>query len=181
MALSNTTNKGSRMYATPEQRSKATQSSLDVLLGMAGATLASVEQLTVLNLHAAHASLESTVTTARSVLSAKDPGELAGLADALSQPLLERVVAYSQSTYEIAAELQFKLGQLADTQIAGLDRDLSHSLDAAAKMGPPGAELAASMKSALATANLAYEAINTAVKQIAEIAKKNVDAIVEAG
>ncbi|RTL55865.1 MAG: phasin family protein [Rhodocyclaceae bacterium] len=168
-------------YAIPEQVSAANKANVETLLTIANTAFASAERLAALNLNTARSLLEDAVSNAKSLLSVKDVQELVSLQSSLAQPSLEKAVSYSRSVYEIATQTQEELGKVFEAQYAEVNKNVSTVLDKAAKSAPAGSDVAvAAVKSALAAANSAYDSINKAAKQVAEIAEANVAAATSA-
>jgi gamma-glutamyl:cysteine ligase YbdK (ATP-grasp superfamily) len=107
--------------------------------------------------------------------------ELISMQTALAQPAFEKAVAYSRSIYEIATQTQDEFSKILDSQYVELNKNVSTALDKAAKNAPAGSDVAvAAVKSAIAAANSAYETMNKAAKQVAEMAEANVAAATSA-
>jgi len=169
------------MYTTPEQLAGANKANVETLLTMANTAFASAERLAALNLNTARTLLEDSVNNAKSLLAAKDAQELVGMQTALAQPAFEKAVAYSRSVYEIATQTQEEFSKIFDSQYVEINKNVSTVLDKAAKSAPAGSDVAvAAVKSALAAANSAYETMNKAAKQVAEMAEANVAAATSA-
>ncbi|HEY6898000.1 MAG TPA: TIGR01841 family phasin [Rhodocyclaceae bacterium] len=168
-------------YAVPEQIASANKANVESLLTLANTAFASAERLAALNLNTARTVLEDAVSTAKTLMGAKDIQELVALQSTLAQPSLEKAVAYSRSVYEIATQTQEELTKVFEGQYAEINKNVSAVLDKAAKSAPAGSDVAvAAVKSALAAANSAYDSINKAAKQVAEIAEANVAAATSA-
>jgi len=169
------------MYTVPEQLASSNKANIEALLTIANTAFASAERLAALNLNTARSILEDSVTTAKTLLGAKDVQELVGLQATLSQPALEKAVAYSRSLYEIATQTQEELTKVVEAQYSDINKNVSTALDKAVKNAPAGSDVAvAAVKSALAAANSAYDSVTKAAKQVAEIAEANVAAATNA-
>jgi phasin family protein len=165
------------MYTTPEQIAGANKANVETLLTIANTTFASAERLAALNLNTARILLEDSVNNAKTLLAAKDVQELVSMQTALAQPAFEKAIAYSRSIYEIATQTQEEFSKIFDSQYVELNKNVSSVLDKAAKSAPAGSDVAvAAVKSAIAAANSAYETMNKAAKQVAEMAEANVAA-----
>lgn len=168
-------------YAIPEQLTAANKANVETLLTIANTAFASAERIAALNLNTARSVLEDVVSSAKTLLTAKDVQELVALQATLAQPAVEKAVAYSRSVYEIATQTNEELGKVFEAQYAEVNKNVSTALDKAAKSAPAGSDVAvAAVKSALAAANSAYDSINKAAKQVAEIAEANVAAATNA-
>lgn len=169
------------MFATPEQFAATSKSNVETLLTIANTAFASAERLAALNLNTARSFLEDSLSGSKALFAAKDVQELVSLQAAQIQPLVEKVVAYNRSVYEIASQSQEEVSKLLEGQIAELNKNVASALDKAAKSAPAGSDVAvAAVKSAIAAANSAYDSVTKAAKQVAEIAEANVAAATNA-
>ncbi len=169
------------MFATPEQLAATNKANVESLLTLANTAFASAERLAALNLNTARAVLEDSVSNAKTLLSAKDPQELVSLQVSLTQPMIEKVVAYSRNAYDIASQTQEEVAKVFEAQFAEVNKTVATLLDKAAKSAPAGSDVAvAAVKSAIAAANSAYDSMSKAAKQVAEIAEANVAAATSA-
>jgi phasin family protein len=169
------------MYTTPEQLAGANKANVETLLTIANTAFASAERLAALNLNTARILLEDSVNNTKTLLAAKDVQELVNMQTALAQPAFEKAVAYSRSVYEIATQTQDEFSKIFDSQYVEINKNVASALDKAVKNAPAGSDVAvAAVKSALAAANSAYETMNKAAKQVAEMAEANVAAATSA-
>lgn len=165
----------------PDQISTANKASIEAALTLANTAFASAEKLATLNLNTARMILEESVSNAKTLLGAKDAQELLGLQASLAQPTIEKIVSYGRSVYEISSAAQEDIGKILEGQLTEVNKNVSAALDKAAKSAPAGSDVAvAAVKSAMAAANSAYDSINKAAKQVAEIAEANVAAATSA-
>lgn len=166
---------------TPEQFAASNKAAVDSLLTLANTALASAERVTALNLNTARALLEDGVANTKAVLAAKDPQEALSTVSALAQPGVEKAVAYSRSVYEISAQAQEELSKVVEAQFSDFQSQVAGLLDKAAASAPAGSDVAVqAVKSAFAAANSAFDSMNKAAKQVAEIAEANVAAATNA-
>lgn len=169
------------MYTTPEQLAGANKANVETLLTIANTAFASAERLAALNLNTARTLLEDSVNNAKALLGVKDVQELVSMQAALAQPAFEKAVAYSRSVYEITSQTQDEFSKIFDSQYVEMNRNVTNVLDKAVKNAPAGSDVAvAAVKSAIAAANSAYETMNKAAKQVAEMAEANVAAATSA-
>lgn len=169
------------MFTTPEQFAAANKANVETMLTLANTAFASAERLAALNLNTARSFLEDGVSSAKSLLGAKDVQELLSLQSSLAQPMIEKAVAYARSVYEISSQTQEEVTKLLEGQAAEVNKGLAAALDKAAKSAPAGSDVAvAAVKSAIAAANSAYDSMSKAAKQVAEIAEANVSAATNA-
>ncbi len=169
------------MSLNTEQFAAANKATVDSLLAVANTALASAERIAALNLNTARSVLEDGVSGAKALLGAKDVQEALAIQAALTQPNVEKAVAYSRSVYEISAQTQEELSKMVEAQFGDFQKTVSALLDKAAKSAPAGSDVAvAAVKSAIAAANSAFGNMNKAAKQVAELAEANVAAATNA-
>jgi len=167
------------MFKTPEQLATANKATVDSLLSLANTALASAERIAALNLNTARSLMEDSVSGAKALMGAKDVQE--AIQASLAQPNVEKAVAYSRSVYEISAQTQEELSKMVEAQFGDFQKTVAGLLDQAAKSAPAGSDVAvAAVKSAIAAANSAFDNMNKAAKQVAEIAEANVAAATNA-
>lgn len=169
------------MFATPEQFAATHKANIEAALSIANSTFATVERLTALNLNTARALLEDSIASTKAMLAVKDAQEFAALQAAVAQPMLEKVVAYNRSVYEIASQSQQEAAKLVEAKIAEANVSVAAALEKAAKSAPAGSDVAvAAVKSAIAAANSAYDSVSKAAKQVVEMAEANATAAADA-
>ena len=152
----------------------AQQANLDVLLGLSAKAFEGVEQLTALSLKAAKTNLDDVAEASQAVLSAKDAQSLLSLQTSLMQGAAEKSAAYSKQVYDIATAGKAELDKLAAEQVAGLQASFVAAVDAATKNAPEGATSGVALfKSAIATANGAFDSLQKATRQATDAAEAN--------
>jgi phasin family protein len=163
------------MYQTPDQLFALSKTNVDAAVKIAGVALQSVEKLVDLQMETAKAALADSADNARALASVKDPQDLLALRDRILQPTLEKASTYARNVYGVAASTQSELNKLLEAQIAEFNKSVVTTLDKAASNAPAGAEFAvAALRSAVTSANLAYENVSKVAKQFAEITESNV-------
>ncbi|WP_197712200.1 phasin family protein [Polynucleobacter necessarius] len=102
------------MNLTPEQIAAAQKANLEPLSGLTNQALQSIEKFVELNMHFAKQSLSDSMNSAKKALEAKDIQQLlAHQAEAVLQPMAEKIMAYSRHLYELAHETQNNFTQSA--------------------------------------------------------------------
>lgn len=168
-------------FVTPEQFAATNKANIETLLTLANTAFASAERLAALNLNTARSLLEDGVANTKALLAAKDVQELVNLQASLAQPIVEKAVAYARSVYEITSQSQEEVTKVMESQVAEINKGVASALDKAAKSAPAGSDVAvAAVKSAIAAANSAYDSMNKAAKQVAEMTEANVAAATNA-
>jgi phasin family protein len=163
---------------TAEQVLAAQKSNVQILFGLTGKAFEGVEKLVELNLQVARAALGEAGDTATAALSVKDAQELMALQAGLLQPTAEKAAAYSRHVYEIAAATNAEVAKVAEAQMADAQKKFLGLVDSASKNAPAGSENAvALMRSAVAAANNAFDSVQKAAKQAADVAEANFQAM----
>ena len=84
---------------------------------------------------------------------------------------------YSRNVIAIASETKDKLAKEVETKVAETNAQVSGLVEKALASAPAGSEVAvAAVKTAIKSANEAYEGLNKAAKQAAEVAEASVAA-----
>jgi phasin family protein len=169
------------MYQTPEQLIALNKTSVDAAMRLAGVALQGVERLVGLQMETAKTALADSAESVRALAAAKDPQDLLALRDRVLQPTLEKASAYARNVYDVAAHTQSELNKLLEAQIADFNKSMVTSLDKAASNAPAGAEFAVvALRSAVASANMAFDNLSKVAKQFTEITEANVAAATKA-
>jgi hypothetical protein len=115
------------------------------------------------------------------MLGAKDAKEFLSVQASLAQPGLEKAVAYTRSVYEISAQSKEEISKLLETQFSDFQKTVMSLLEKATKNAPAGSDVAVNaVKSAINSATTAFENINKAARQVADIAETNLAAATNA-
>ena len=169
------------MSTIPQQVLDRQKASVNTFLAAQSAVFAGFEKLVELNLKVVRATLDEVAQKSQQAVEVKDPQEAAAFATGLLQPGAEKALAYSKHVYDIVSGVQSEFTRLGEAQIAEQQRQLSDVVEQLAKNAPAGSESAlALLKSSLATATSAYESVNKAAKQAAELAESNLTAAANA-
>lgn len=163
---------------TTEQMMAAQKANIETLFGLTNKAFEGVEKLVELNLQVARASLTEVAETTKSAMSVKDAQELLALQASLLQPSAEKAAAYSRHVYDIVSGTNAEVAQVAEAQFADVQAKTLAVIDTAVKNAPAGSENAVALvKSAVAAANNAFESVQKATKQAAEVAEANFQAV----
>ena len=163
---------------TADQLLAAQKANVEILFGLTSKAFEGVEKLVELNVTASRAALVEAAETAQSVLNVKDAQELVALQAALFQPLAEKTAAYGRHLYDISSSTGAEFTRAVETQLADAQKKFLAVVDNAAKNAPAGSETAVAVfKSAVAAGNNALESVQKAVKQAADVAEANFNAV----
>jgi phasin family protein len=163
---------------TAEQMLAAQKANVETLFGLTTKAFEGVEKLVELNVTASRAALAEAAESAQSFLNVKDAQELLALQAALFQPLAEKTAAYNRHLYDIGSATGAEFGKTFEGQFADAQKKFLSVVDNAARNAPAGSETAVAVfKSAVAAGNNALESVQKAVKQAADVAEANFNAV----
>jgi phasin family protein len=163
---------------TAEQLVAAQKANVQTLFGLTGKAFEGVEKLVELNLQVARAALGEAGEAATAAMSVKDAQELLSLQASYLQPAAEKVAAYNRHVYDIAAATNAEVVKVAEAQAAEAQKKFMNLVDSASKNAPAGTENAVALvRSAVAAANNAFESVQKAAKQAADITEANFQAM----
>jgi phasin family protein len=163
---------------TAEQLIAAQKANVETLFGLTNKAFEGVEKLVELNLQVAKAALGEAGDTARAAFSVKDAQELLALQASLLQPSAEKAAAYSRHVYDITASTNAEVSKAVEAQVADAQKKFINLVDSASKNAPAGTENAVALvRSAVAAANNAFESVQKAAKQAADVAEANFQAV----
>lgn len=168
------------MTINTEQLAAANKANLDTLVELTQKAFASIEKLVELNMQAARDSLEQTAEQAKAVLTVKGPQELGALQQDFLKPAQEKALAYGRQVYDIAAATQAEVAKVAEAQLAAAKTQLTTLVEEATKNAPQGSEAAVAMvKTAMGNASTAFENVQKAAQQAANLAETNLKTLGE--
>ncbi len=163
---------------TPDQLIAAQKSQFETLFALGGKAVESLEKVVELNIQTLKAAMHETSDATLAALSIKDLQEFASLQPNLAQPMTEKLLSYSQHVYEIASSTQAEFAKALEANATDLHKKVQTMVDTAVKNAPAGTETAvAIMKSAMSAANNAYDSVQKASKQAAEVVEANFNTV----
>jgi len=163
---------------TAEQLLAAQKANIETLFGLTTKAFEGVEKLVELNVTASRAALAEAAETAQSMLNVKDAQELMAVQASLFQPLAEKTAAYSRHVYDISTATGAEFTKAVEGQFSEAQKKFLAVVDNAARNAPAGSETAVAVfKSAVAASNNAMESVQKAVKQAADVAEANFNAV----
>lgn len=166
------------MNFTHDQLMAAQKANVETLFGLTNKAFEGAEKLVELNMQVAKTAMAEAAAATKAALSVKDAQELLALQASLLQPNAEKLAAYSRHVYDIFAATNAELSAAAESQAADVQQKVLASVDTAVKNAPAGTESAVALvKSAVAAANNAFESVQKATKQAAEVAEANFQAV----
>jgi len=161
-----------------EQIVNVQKSNVETFFGLTGTAFEGVEKLVQLNLQVAKSAIADAAANTQAPLSVKDAQELLALQSSLLEPAAEKAAAYNRHVYEIAASTGAEVSRVAEATSAEAQARFMAIVDTAVKNAPAGSENAVALvKAAVAAANNAFESMQKATKQAAEVAEANFNAM----
>jgi phasin family protein len=166
------------MNVKPQDLANAGIGSISLL---ANATIDGIERLAALNLSAGRSFVEASFANVSALLGVSDVQSFVNLQQKLAAPVLEKGMEYSRNVIAITSETKDKIAKEVETQVAAVNANVSGLVEKALASAPAGSEVAvAAVKTAIKSANEAYEGLNKAAKQAVEVAEANVAAATQA-
>jgi len=166
------------MFTKPED---FTKSGINFALFFANTTFDGIERLALLNLATARSIFEASLSNITTLLGAKDVQSFVSLQKELSAPSFDKGVEYSRNVIAIASEAKDKIAKEVEIHVADTNAKVTGLVEKALASAPAGSEVAvAAVKTAIKSANEAYEGLNKAAKQAAEVAEASVTAATQA-
>ena len=166
------------MYQAPEQFVAINKANIETAVKFAGIAMESAERMIELQLKAARTAFEDSVQGAKALASVKDLQQFAALNDNLTQPSIEKAQAYARGVYDVAATAQAEFTKLVEAQVAEFNKQTVSALDRMVKTAPAGSEVGiATLKSAIAAVNSAYDNLSKVAKQVTEVTQSNMEAV----
>jgi len=163
---------------TAEQLLATHKANVETLFTLGAKAFEGVEKLVELNLQTAKTAMEEAAEHTKAVLAAKDPQELVALSSNLMQPVAEKAASYSRHLYDIATSTGSEVSKMAEGQVSEAQKKFQSAVDNAVKNAPAGTENAVVLvKSAVAAANNAFDSVQKAAKQAADVAEANFTAM----
>ena len=135
------------------------------------------ERAFTVQLEYAKGSVKQATLTARAVAQVKDVQELLALRTKIAENVVENLMGYSRSLYEVASEAQSEYARLAEERFARFQAAVTETVDQAAKSAPAGGDVAvAAVKSQLAATTAAFDTFTKAARSLASYADAGVGA-----
>jgi phasin family protein len=169
------------MFKTPEQFAAANKATVDSLLSLANTAPASAERIAALNLNTARSVMEDSVSGAKALMGAKDVQEALSIQASLAQPNVEKAVAYSRSVYEISAQTPGRAVQDGRSPVRRIPEDRCRPAGQGCQVCPGWFRCRCRCRQERhRCGHSAFDNMNKAAKQVAEITEANVAAATNA-
>jgi phasin family protein len=144
---------------------------------LADTAFESAERFLALNLNVSRHLFEQSIAHIKALQEARDVRSFVNLRAARTQPAIDAAINYSRSICEIASETREETARIVGVQLADVSADLSDVIDRVLQRAPAGSEGAvAVIRTAIDTANSAYDRMNGVALKVAEMTQANVSA-----
>ena len=157
-----------------DQFAAANKASVETLFGLGGQAFESMEQLIALNMQTIKTVLAEAHETSETALSSKNPADMLKAQTAALQAAPQKAIAYGKQVQAIFAPIMAAQRATFDAQIADVQAKFLEAANGAMKDAPGADKFIALAKSAMTTANNAYEGMNKASKQVTDAVASNV-------
>jgi len=169
------------MNQLPKEMLESQKATLEAMMAFQGTVFGGFEKLVDLNLKVMKATMDEASQKTQEAMGIKDAQEAVAMTSGLIQPSADKAAAYSKHVYDIVSGVQADLAKLAEGKVAEGQKQLHAAVEQMTRNAPSGSEGTISMiKSSLAQATAAYDSMNKAAKQAAEVAEKNLHAATNA-
>ena len=166
------------MIQNVEQFAQINKAAFDSFQAFALKSLQGVEKLAELNIQAVKTSVTESNDQIKALMSVKDAKAFADLAVSQAQPAADKATAYAKHVYSIGNDVGTELASLIEKQFAESSKQLNSAFDLMTKNAPAGSEgLVNFFKTAVSTANTAYDQVTKATKQAVEMTEANFAAV----
>lgn len=155
--------------------SELSSATVDTATRFTRISMDSTERALAVQLEYAKGALSQASLNAKALAGARDVQELLALRTRIAENMLENMMGYSRSLYEVASEAQSELSKLAEERMSSFQKAVTETVDQAARSAPAGGDLAATaIKSSLAATTAAFDTFTKAAKHAASFADAGV-------
>ncbi|EXI81850.1 MAG: phasin family protein [Candidatus Accumulibacter appositus] len=160
-----------------EKLAESQKANAQVMMTLVRTAFHGMEQLSALNLAASRELFNNSATGAQQLMDIKDPKQLTGVAGAMAQPNVDKLLEYSRGLYDLSANMQREITSVMEQQYSNMAQQAS-SLVGKGSAGTPiaGDVFGAAMKQMMTASSTAFENISQMAKQMTDIVDTNVKA-----
>lgn len=159
------------------QLANTQKANAEVMMTLVRTAFHGMEKLAAINLATTRELFNTSVANTQQLMNIKDPKELLKINSMIAQPNVEKMVEYSRSIYDLAANMQKDITALMETQYSSFAKKASNVIEKTTTSVPVGGDVfAAAMKQVLQASTKTYDNITQISKQMTDIADANVKA-----
>lgn len=164
-----------------EKLAQSQKANAQVMMTLVRTAFHGLEQLSALNLSASRELFNSGATGAQQLLEVKSPQELGGIATSVARPNVDKLMEYSRSLYDLAANMQREITSVMEDQYSNLRHEATGLIEKTGAATPiAGDVFGAAMKQMMQSSSTAFENISQMAKQMTDIVDTNVKAVTNA-
>lgn len=164
-----------------EQLAQSQKANAQVMMTLVRTAFHGLEQLSALNLSASRELFNTSTNGAQQLLAVKDPKELKDVAASLARPNVDKLLEYSRSLYELAANMQREITSVMEDQYSTMRHSAAGLIEKTGVSTPiSGDVFGAAMKQMMNASSTAFENISQMAKQMTDIVDSNVKAATSA-
>ncbi|MBL8422279.1 MAG: phasin family protein [Candidatus Accumulibacter phosphatis] len=164
-----------------EQLAQSQKANAQVMMTLVRTAFHGLEQLSALNLSASRELFNTGTAGAQQLMGVKDPQQLKDVAASLARPNVDKLMEYSRSLYELAANMQREITSVMEDQYSTMRHNASGLIEKTGVATPiAGDVFGAAMKQMMNASSTAFENISQMAKQMTDIVDSNVKAATSA-
>ncbi len=164
-----------------EQLAQSQKANAQVMMTLVRTAFHGLEQLSALNLSASRELFNTGTSGAQQLMGVKDPQQLKDVAASLARPNVDKLMEYSRSLYELAANMQREITSVMEDQYSTMRHNASGLIEKTGVATPiAGDVFGAAMKQMMNASSTAFENISQMAKQMTDIVDSNVKAATSA-
>ena len=164
-----------------EQLAQSQKANAQVMMTLVRTAFHGLEQLSALNLAASRELFNNSTSGAQQLMGIKDPQQLKDVAASLAQPNVDKLMEYSRSLYELAANMQREITSVMEDQYSTMRHNATGIIEKTGVATPiAGDVFGAAMKQMMNASSTAFENISQMAKQMTDIVDTNVKAATSA-
>lgn len=162
------------MIQNIEQFAQLNKAAFDSFQAFAMKSISGFEKLAELNIQAAKSSVAESSEQVKALMDVKDAKAFAELAAGQAQPAADKATAYAKHVYSIGNDIGTEFASMIEKQFAESSKQLNSAFDLMTKNAPAGSDgLVNFLKTAVSSANTAYDQVTKATKQAVELTEAN--------
>ncbi len=164
-----------------EQLAQSQKANAQVMMTLVRTAFHGLEQLSALNLAASRELFNSSASGAQQMLGVKDPKQLGEIASTMARPNVDKLMEYSRSLYDLAANMQREITSVMEEQYSTMRHNATGLIEKTGMASPVAGDVfGAAMKQMMNASTTAFDNISQMAKQMTDIVDTNVKAATRA-
>ena len=164
-----------------EKLAESQKANAQVMMTLVRTAFHGLEQLSALNLAASRELFNSSASGAQQMLGVKDPKQLGEIASTMARPNVDKLMEYSRSLYDLAANMQREITSVMEEQYSTMRHNATGLIEKTGMASPVAGDVfGAAMKQMMNASTTAFDNISQMAKQMTDIVDTNVKAATSA-